>query len=253
MSKRESLRDLFKSDRPVLGVACTFASSQIVDIFCAAGIEYLFIDTEHTLVDRSALASLLQAAEIWGTPVIVRAAWNAPELIGWPLDFGAEGIAAPMINAAHEAERLVHAARYPPKGSRSFGGSAPSVIRSLGAYDIEAANRRAVCIAMIETQEAVENIDEITRVEGLDAIFVGQSDLGIAYGLHPSRVREDPGHVDRVRRIAEVALRNDVAPLIICDKIETARELHQAGYRYLMKTDVSILLEATKSFSSWIL
>lgn len=247
MASKASLRELIKVDRPVLGISCTVPSSQIIEIFCSAGAEFLFIDTEHTLVDRATLHTMLQAADIWQVPVIVRAAWNAPELIGWPLDFGAEGIAVPMISNARDAEAFVHAARYAPTGERSFGGASPLVFRSGGVFDAETANRRTVCMAMIETQESVENIDAIARVDGIDAIFVGQSDLGIAYGLHPSLERDNPKHLDRLKHIAEVSLSNDVAPFIVCDKVDSRQKLQDMGYRFFMKSDVSIFLEGAKA------
>jgi 4-hydroxy-2-oxoheptanedioate aldolase len=234
-------------DRPVLGAALTMPSSQVVEILCAAGAEFLFIDTEHTLIDRAVLVSMLQAAEIWQTPVIVRAAWNAPELVGWPLDFGAEGVSAPMIETAEDAERFIRCAHYPPTGERSFGGATNMVSRSGASFNVESRNRRTVCVAMIETRAAFENIDAITSVKGLDGVFVGQSDFGIAYGLHPSDGREDPGHLDRIKHIAEVALRNGVAPFINCEKSELLRPLRQMGYRCFMRSDVGLFLSNAKA------
>jgi len=240
---KPTLRQLIDLNRPAIGAMCFLPSSHSVEVQCESGAEFLFIDTEHSAIDRTALVTMLQAADISATPVIVRAAWNNPELVGWPIDFGAQGIMVPMVNSAKDAEKLVNAARYPPLGERSWG----AVRQMYPGYDTEVGNQSTVCLALIETREGFEAIEAITSVEGLDAVWAGQSDLGIAFGLHPSRGRTNIDHLRRLETIAAVCIKNGVATFANCADLENARRLHDMGYRFLIVgSDLAHIMEGAR-------
>ena len=126
------------------------------------------------------------SARLARTPAVpvVRVPSNEPGIIGRALDAGALGVIVPLVNSADEARRAVAACRFPPDGTRSSGPLVPRV-RHGQDYQAEV-NDVVACIPMIETRQAVENVDEILAVPGIDAVYVGPNDLSLSYGLAPS-------------------------------------------------------------------
>jgi 4-hydroxy-2-oxoheptanedioate aldolase len=117
--------------------------------------------------------------------------WNEPGIVGKVLDGGAWGVICPMVNNAAEAKALVSYALYPPKGKRSNGPIRAGAYGSATPYQ-RTANDEVLIIPMIETQEAIDNIDAILDVPGVSGIYVGPSDLGLSLGLEPRLDREEP-------------------------------------------------------------
>jgi 4-hydroxy-2-oxoheptanedioate aldolase len=122
---------------------------------------------------------------------LVRVPWNEPGIIGKALDGGAWGIICPMVNNKAEAQRLVDACLYPPAGKRSNGPIRAAAYGEASSYQT-IANDEVLVIPMIETQEAIDNIEAILDVPGISGIYVGPSDLGFSLGLVPILDREEP-------------------------------------------------------------
>ena len=149
------------------------------------GFDYVCIDLQHGLNDYDGMANALAAMAGSGATPLVRVPWNEPGIIGRALDAGAAGVIIPMVNSVDEAQRAASACHYWPTGTRSFG---PIALGARGGFaGIEAANEQVLCIPMIETREAVEQIDDILGVPGISAVYVGPADLSITYGLPSSR------------------------------------------------------------------
>ena len=126
---------------------------------------------------------------------LVRVPWNEPGIVGKVLDGGAMGVICPMVNTRAEAEAFVAACRYPPAGQRSNGPIRAAMYGEAGIYQ-KTANDEILVIPMIETQEALDNLEAILDVPGIDMIYIGPSDLGFSLGLPPiarPRRAEDPG------------------------------------------------------------
>ncbi|MDG2406268.1 MAG: aldolase/citrate lyase family protein, partial [Paracoccaceae bacterium] len=119
------------------------------------------------------------------------------------LDAGFTGIICPMVNSAQEANNFVAACRYAPEGTRSFGPTRALLVH--GADYTHEANTDITKIVMIETQAAIENLDEILTVNGVDAVYIGPSDLAISLGYGPSLTPTDPEVVDVIATIREKA------------------------------------------------
>ena len=183
--------------RPLLGGWVTFDAFPVVELLAHAGFDYLGIDTQHGMLDVPGAARLLYAAPIGGLPVIVRVPANDGALIGKILDCGADGVIVPMVNTAAEAAAAVAACRYAPDGVRSFG----PVRRHIGR-DVQAVQDRAACFVMIETAEAVENVDAIVRTSGLTGIYLGPADLAVSMGLTPAASPTPPPLREAQRRVA---------------------------------------------------
>ncbi|MPZ59889.1 MAG: 2,4-dihydroxyhept-2-ene-1,7-dioic acid aldolase [Propionibacteriales bacterium] len=201
MVTSRSLRKTLESDQPALGAWMQMPNPIAAEALGKAGFDWVGIDTQHGMIGYEAMLSMLQAIAISGTPSIVRVSTNNAAEIGRALDSGAQGVIVPLVETAAEAARAVEAFRYPPGGRRSWGAIRPALDHS--PYTQEIGNDQAVCIPMVETVGAVERIEEIVAVEGVDAIHVGPSDLASSAGLTPMLELRDPEHLRLVRRIAD--------------------------------------------------
>lgn len=165
-----------------LGVWCSIPSPYIVEILARADFDWLCLDMQHGFIDRADLLPLIQVATLSHKPVLVRVNEAGADILH-ALDAGATGVIVPMVDAAADAEAAVRMCRYPPHGTRSWARSRGSLLSP--DYTSEWANDQTLCIVMIETTEGIENLDSILAVDGLDAIFVGPSDLAVSMLLKP--------------------------------------------------------------------
>ena len=206
-----------------------------------SGFEWVCIDQQHGMVNPDALVPMIQALSITGTPVFVRVAWNDPAVIMRALDSGAQGVIVPLVNTAEDAERAVDAARYPPRGGRSWGPARP--LHEIAGYTPEVGDRRTIVTVQIETVEAVENLDAILAVPGVDGVFVGPSDLALTAGWLPTLTPSVDEHRAMILRILEVAHAHDTVAGIYCGGPAMAVEWRDAGFDMLAVTSDSIILK----------
>ncbi len=171
------------------------------EMIAAADFDYLNIDMQHGAVDYQTTLSILQAVRTSKAIPTVRVPWNEPGMIGKVLDAGAMGVIIPMVNTAEQARQAVSACLYAPAGSRSHG---PMRARFAYGADYQPnANETVAVIPMIETVEAVENLDAILDVEGIDAVYVGPADLSLTLGLPPAGDHEDASFNDALKTIVD--------------------------------------------------
>jgi 4-hydroxy-2-oxoheptanedioate aldolase len=143
--------------------------------------EGVCLDMQHGLIGFSEMVAMVPAINAAGRVSIVRVVWNEAGPVGQALDAGASAIIAPMVNTAGDAERLVRYAKYPPMGGRSWGSYALTQFEGMTKEKyLSDGNRLSFIFAMVETQEALDNLDAICAVPGIDGIFVGPSDLTIS-------------------------------------------------------------------------
>lgn len=177
-----AVKDLLKSGKTVVG---TIGSISVdVAVLADSGFDFLLFDTQHTPVEVKQLNPSLQAMRGKSAAPIIRVSDNRPDLIVFALDAGARGIIVPMVNTKQEAEAMVRACRYSPLGDRSNSG----VRGEWGEFEnyrdyLDAVNDELLIIPMIETQQAIDNLDEILSVPGIDVLLVGPSDLSIELGV----------------------------------------------------------------------
>jgi 4-hydroxy-2-oxoheptanedioate aldolase len=177
-----SLREKWAAGDETLGLWLSLPNFVSAEITARQPVDYVCVDTQHGVIDYQTSAAMIQAIDLAGGTPIVRVPWNEPGIIGKSLDAGAHGVVVPMVNTRAEAEAVVRSARYAPEGSRSWG----PVMAGLRHADNRAwAAENVAVIPMIETAEAIANLDEILSVPGIDAIYVGPADLAISLGLGP--------------------------------------------------------------------
>jgi len=179
---RETRKIVFPEGRPSIGVGVSeLLSPSLLSILAAGGIDYGFVDMEHTSFSFRDVSLLLAGARAVNLPVLVRPPEVSRSAIGRLLDLGADGIIAQRIGSAEDAAAAVRYSRYRPLGDRSDSGRIAAAferqdVRAL----IDAANENTIVIAILETREGVESIDEICTTPGIDGIWVGPADLSLA-------------------------------------------------------------------------
>lgn len=189
-----SLRDKLEAGQAVAGAFLGLRSPDAAELMSQAGFDFLLIDAEHSNIGPDAILEMLRAVDRGRAAPLVRLSETSAANVQWALDGGAEGILFPRIRSAGEVEQAVALCRYPPAGIRGLGpGRASGYGTNMLDY-AAAANRQILVMIQIETLEAVECIDDIARVPGVDLIFIGPGDLsqvlGIPGEMHHPRIRE---------------------------------------------------------------
>jgi 4-hydroxy-2-oxoheptanedioate aldolase len=165
------------------GAWLTIPSAITAETVAHAGFDWACIDMQHGIIDFADAATILLAIGTTDTTPIVRVPWNEPGVVGRMLDAGAMGIIIPMVNSVDEARAAVAACRYAPAGSRSYGPTRAPLYA--GADYFEHANEEVACIPMIETRTALDRLDDILAVPGIDAVYVGPADMSLTLGQQP--------------------------------------------------------------------
>jgi 4-hydroxy-2-oxoheptanedioate aldolase len=208
--RENSLKTAWRNGEPTVGLWLSAADPVTVEVLAGVGFDYICLDTQHGLVDYRNAVPALQAQRTSEAIPLARAPWNEPGIIGKLLDAGVMGVIIPMVNTVAEAEAAVAACRYAPAGARSFGPARAAPV--LGRNYFEEANAQIACIPMIETVTALENLDDIAKVEGIDALYVGPADLGISLGLGPGSDNADPRFQDAIGHVISACEANGIAP-----------------------------------------
>ncbi len=191
----------------------------------------LVVDLQHGLVDYSDALTMLQAISQTDTVPLARAPWNEPVHIQKLLDAGAMGIICPMVNNREDAERFVGACRYAPEGYRSVGPT--RAVMYAGADYVACANREVLAIGMVETAEALEKLDEILETPGLDAVYIGPSDLALSLGHAPRLDPETPEVMAAIERVMERARAHGVVAGIHTGSTGYALRMKALGFQLI--------------------
>ena len=185
------LIEKWKNGQPCINAWLSVPNAFTAEAFGKMGWDSITIDMQHGLNDYHTSISMVQALTNSQSVPFVRVPWNEPSIIMKTLDLGVMGIIAPMINTKQDCENFVSYCKYPPKGKRSFGPIRAQLVHGVDYFDN--ANSNILCFAMIETEEAVNNLDEILSVPNLTGVYIGPADMSINYGLKPKfDVKENP-------------------------------------------------------------
>ena len=235
-----SLREKWAAGGETLGFWLSLPSFVSAEITARQPVDYICVDLQHGVNDYLAAASMIQAIELVGGTPIARVPWNEPGIIGKVLDAGAHGVIVPMVNTREQAEAVVRSVRYAPEGSRSWG----PVIAGIRHDDNRAwAAANIAVIPMIETAEAIANLDDILSVPGVDAIYVGPADLSISLGLEPYSNDGKPVFDDALATIVAACQRHGVVPGIHATGALAPRRREQ-GFRMITVTSDALAIRA---------
>lgn len=221
-------------------------SGHSAEVMANIGFDWLCIDMQHGAIDYADVLEMCRAISTTETTPFVRVPWNEPSMIMKVLDAGAYGVIVPLVNNKEEAERAVWACRYPPVGGRSSGPTRAAMYGGPGYQDW--ANDEIAVICMIETAEALENLDEILSVEGVDCAYIGPSDLAYAIGIQPTGDNADPNHQATVLNILEACHRHGVAAGMHTASLEYTLKWLEAGFdTAMLNNDVGFIRQAAGS------
>ncbi len=208
------------------------AEPQLIEYVGMLGWDFLVFDAEHDSLQPREVEDLCRAVEPRGTTPIVRVTTNdAPTILRF-LDTGAHGVHVPWVNSAAEVERAVRAVKYAPRGTRGLAGSRASewgLREPIGQY-VQRANRETLVVIQVETQDAVDSIDDYLKVDGVDVLFLGPTDLSQSLG-HPG----DLGHPDvlaALDRVADAVIGSGVTLGIYAGSVDMTKAWLDRGARY---------------------
>ena len=228
MNKNKIL-DIWEKNSTCINGWLSLPNSFTAEAFGKMGWDSITIDMQHGQNDYQSSIAMLQALANSQSVPMVRVPWNEPGIIMRMLDLGVMGIIAPMINTKKDCEKFVSFCKYPPIGQRSFGPMRAQLVYGMDYF--ENANSNILCFAMIETKEAIENLDEILSVPSLTGVYIGPADMSSSYGLKPKfDVKEDPVF-SNIKLIAKKAKEYGKIAGIHNGTTQYAKEMITIGYQ----------------------
>ena len=224
-----------------LALDCTMSAEGVASV----GWDSCTVDLQHGFADERTARQMFQAISRYDTVPMARVAWNDPAKQMRLLDDGCYGIIAPMVNTPEDAANFVKWTKYPPLGERSFG---PQRGLLYGGADYAAeANGALVNMAMIETREAMGNLEAICRTDGIDGVYVGPSDLALSLGHPPNGTPTIPEVVNAIAEIGRRARDRGLAAGIHCGSVEMANHWIAEGFQFVtVYTDFVAMLNKMK-------
>jgi 4-hydroxy-2-oxoheptanedioate aldolase len=227
--RKNKLKELFRLGKPIINSWLAVPSSFSAEVMANQGWDSITIDMQHGLIDYSNAINMLQAISTTNTTPLARVNWNEPGQIMKILDAGCYGVICPMVSNRKEAENFVQACQYPPKGYRSFGPIRASIY---GGYDYaNHADNEILKLAMIETKEALEKLDEILDTPNLDGIYIGPADLSLSVGEEPGFDKpENSKAFSEISRVLEAAKKRNLLAGIHNGTPEYAQKMIDKGF-----------------------
>ena len=217
------------------------------EVMAQCGFDSVTVDMQHGVQDYQSLVQCFQAMQAHPVLPMVRVPWNEPGIVGKVLDAGAYGVICPMINSKAEAEALVSYCKYPPAGARSNGPIRAAMYGEATGYQ-KTANEEIIVMPMIETKQAVEDLDAILDVPGIDAVYIGPSDLGFSYGMIPILDREEPNILAIYETILAACKKRGIYAGIHCGTSAYAARAIKMGFRLVtIANDSGLMAMAAKT------
>jgi 4-hydroxy-2-oxoheptanedioate aldolase len=206
--KTNRVKELWKQGKPAVQGWCSSGNPYIAELMAHAGFDAVVIDWQHGVgVSHETVTTCIQAISSSDAVPIVRLPRNTPDYISYVLDSGAYGVIVPMVNTFEEADAAGKSCRYAPRGNRSVAGNRATLSEPLDAY-IKRANDDVICLVMVETRQALENVEAIATAPEIDGLYIGPSDLSLDMEIGLSGWADNPQHIAAVERIFSAAKAN---------------------------------------------
>ena len=245
--RKNKLRELFQNGKPIINSWLAIPSSFSAEVMANQGWDSVTIDMQHGLIDYPNAVNMLQAISTTDTTPLARVNWNEPGQIMKILDAGCYGVICPMVSNRKEAENFVQACQYPPKGYRSFGPIRASIYG--GADYAKHANEEILKLAMIETKEALDKLDEILDTPNLDGIYIGPADLSLSVDEEPGFDKpENTKAFSEILRVLEAAKKRNLLTGIHNGTPEYAQKMIDKGFNLVtIGSDTRYIVSGAKS------
>ena len=240
--EQQTLRNCWSKGKGAINAWCSIPNAVTAEMMSMNDFDSITIDMQHGLVDYQVALNMLQVISGSGKTPMVRVPWNEPGIIMKSLDAGALGIICPMINTPEDAVDFVGATRYAPVGYRSSGPTRALMVHGPNYHD--EANEKIISFAMIETVEALDNVEKIAATDGLTGIYIGPSDLSISMGFKPGLDRIEPEMIDAIKKIENACKTNNIKVGIHCLSPSYLKDKLSSGYNLgTLASDVRIYAE----------
>ncbi len=226
-----SLSRLWKDGKAAVNGWISIPSVLSAEVMAQAGWDSITIDMQHGAADYTEMLAMLPVIQQKGLTAMVRVPWNDPAQVMRALDAGAMGIICPMIETAEDARRFVSYCLYPPAGIRSFGPMRAKLF--FGDAYAEQANDAILPIVMIETKQAIDNLDAILAVEGLGGLYIGPADFSSALGHGPGFDRREPEILSEILRVLDSAKARGIPVGIHCMESDYAADMAKRGFAFV--------------------
>jgi 4-hydroxy-2-oxoheptanedioate aldolase len=248
--RENTLKQRMRRGEPVRGVWLALPSVECARLMAQMPADWLVIDVEHGPMGAETMTRMVAAiVDARGPAPLVRLASSGVENVKRALDAGAWGVIAPMINTRAEAEAFAAAAKFPPVGQRSFGSAWAGLGFDVSMQDyLRIANEQTIAMVQIENRSALDHLDEIFSVPGLDGVFVGPVDLAISLGLGPDSDSRHPDFLQALEEILRAAQAAGLPAGIFCSSLDAAAERLRQGFVMVnVASDVGVLLQGVRS------
>jgi 4-hydroxy-2-oxoheptanedioate aldolase len=226
--RANNIQTIWNNGGAIVNGWASIPSSVSAEIMAHQGWDSITVDLQHGLVDYQTALSMLQAISTKDVTPMARVPWLEPGIIMKLLDAGAYGIICPMVNTREDAEALVAACRYAPQGMRSFGPT--RAVFYAGADYAKHANDTVLALAMIETKQALDNVEAIVSTPGLNGVYIGPSDLSLSMGHTPKLDQEEPVVVEAINKILKASKDAGIRAGIHCLEPAYARRMIEQGF-----------------------
>jgi 4-hydroxy-2-oxoheptanedioate aldolase len=246
---QNSFKRALKAEKPQIGLWSSLSSNYSVEVIAGAGFDWILLDTEHSPADLENLLTQLQAAAPYPTHPVVRVPWNDMVTIKRVLDIGAQSLLVPYVSTAEEAASAVSRTRYPPAGLRGVAGTTRAT-RFGRVKDYARRAQEEICLLVqVETQAALDNIEAICGIDGIDGVFIGPADLHASMG-YPGEIanpKVKPLIDEAIRRIRKCGC----APGILTPNEADARHWLDCGALFVaVGADVGILARGAEALAA---
>ncbi|MEM3832312.1 MAG: aldolase/citrate lyase family protein [Thermoprotei archaeon] len=235
--------DKITRNEPTYGTWITMAYPEIVEALSYLPFDWFVFDMEHAPLTIRDIEFLMMAIKNNTIAPIVRVPWNDFVVIKQALDIGAQGLIVPYVNNKDEAVRVIKATRYPPEGIRGVG---PRRCANYGFTNVKEyfkqANKEIIVIVQIETVEAVENVDEILPVDGINGVFIGPNDLSASLGIF--REFDNPRYINALNKVLNAAKSMNKIAGIMAQSTDDALSKTKKGFNFIsLSHDLSYLIK----------
>jgi 4-hydroxy-2-oxoheptanedioate aldolase len=246
---RNPFKHALKAGKPQIGLWSSLSSNYSVEVTAGAGFDWLLLDMEHSPNDLESLLAQLQAAAPYPTHAVVRVPWNDMVAMKRVLDVGAQSLLVPYVSTADEARAAVAHTRYPPAGVRGVAGTTRATRFGRIKDYARRAHEELCLLVQVETQAALDSIEAICAVDGVDGVFIGPADLHASLG-HTGEIanpRVKPLIDDAIRRIRKAGK----APGILTPNEDDARHWLECGALFVaVGADVGILARGAEALAA---
>jgi 4-hydroxy-2-oxoheptanedioate aldolase len=232
----------------VFGCFLKYRDASLAEVLAYQGWDFFLLDGEHSTLEPRDCENLVRVADLRSVTPLIRVPTNQPHVILRFLDTGAQGVQVPMVNSPAEAERAVRAVKFAPRGNRGLGSTRAADYGQTAPFHeyVKVANAETLLILQVETIEALGEVMDIARTDGVDVVFIGPTDLSVSLGVpgqpqHP-RVREA---TDRIA--AQVAQAGKILGAL-ASSADSAREWRQRGARYIVTNLEAILVPGVRRY-----